>query len=73
MIVHLGHDDAELQAVTVDHEPYGAAWRQRDYDIVTSAAFKQALQDNKIILVRWKDLQKLLTPYAWEPTFCYGR
>jgi len=62
MIVHLGHDDAELQAVTVDHEPYGAAWRQRDYDIVTSAAFKQALQDNKIILVRWKDLQKLLTP-----------
>src|SRR6185503_9556312 len=35
MIVHLGHDDAELQAVTVEHEPYGSAWRQRDYDIVT--------------------------------------
>ena len=27
MIVHLGHDDAELQAVTVDHPDYGAAWR----------------------------------------------
>ena len=60
MIVHLGHDDAELQAVTVDHEPYGSAWRQRDYDIVTSAAFKQALQDNKVILVRWRDIQKLV-------------
>ena len=60
MIVHLGHDDAELQAVTVDHEPYGSAWRQRDYDIVTSAAFKQALKDNKVILVRWRDIQKLV-------------
>lgn len=62
MIVHLGHDDAELQAVTVDHEPYGSAWRQRDYDIVTSAAFKQALQDNLVILVRWKDIQKIMSP-----------
>jgi len=60
MIVHLGHDDAELQAVTVDHEPYGSAWRQRDYDIVTSATFKQALQDNNVILVQWRDIQKLV-------------
>jgi predicted glycoside hydrolase/deacetylase ChbG (UPF0249 family) len=60
MIVHLGHDDAELQAVMMDHPDYGAAWRQRDYDIVTSPEFKKALQENKIILVKWKDLQKLL-------------
>jgi predicted glycoside hydrolase/deacetylase ChbG (UPF0249 family) len=60
MIVHLGHDDAELQAVMVDHPDYGAAWRQRDYDIVTSPEFKKALQENKITLVKWKDLQKLL-------------
>jgi len=40
IIVHLGHDDAELQAVTVNHEPYGSAWRQRDYDVVTSPRFK---------------------------------
>jgi predicted glycoside hydrolase/deacetylase ChbG (UPF0249 family) len=60
MIVHLGHDDAELQAVTVDHPDFGAAWRQRDYDIVTSPEFKQALQENHIVLVKWKDLQKLV-------------
>lgn len=60
MIVHLGHDDAELQAVTIDHPDYGAAWRQRDFDYVTSAEFKKALDENHIILVRWKDLQKLL-------------
>ena len=60
IIVHLGHDDAELQAVTVDHPDYGAAWRQRDYDAVTSPDFKQALQDNHVILIKWKDLKKLL-------------
>ena len=59
MIVHLGHDNAELQAVTVDHEPYGSAWRQRDYDVVTSAEFKQALQDNKVRLVTYRELQRL--------------
>jgi len=60
MIVHLGHDDAELQAVTVGHPDYGSAWRQRDYDFVTSPEFKKAVQDNHVTLIKWKDLQKLL-------------
>jgi predicted glycoside hydrolase/deacetylase ChbG (UPF0249 family) len=46
LIVHLGHDDAELQAVTVDHADYGAAWRQRDYDVITSPEFKKAIEEN---------------------------
>ena len=60
LIVHLGHDDAELQAVTVNHPDYGSAWRQRDYDAITSPEFKKALQDNHVILVRWSDLKKLI-------------
>ena len=60
MIVHLGHDDAELQAVMVDHPDFGSAWRQRDYDFVTSSEFRKVLQENNVILVKWKDLQKLL-------------
>lgn len=60
IIVHLGHDDAELQAVTVGHPDYGAAWRQRDYDAITSPGFKKALEDNHVILVHWKALKKLL-------------
>ena len=60
IIVHLGHDDAELQAVMVNHEPYGSAWRQRDYDVVNSPEFKKALKDNNVTLVRWRDLQKLI-------------
>jgi len=59
LIVHLGFDDAELQAVTVNHEPYGSAWRQRDYDVVNSSEFKKALRDNSVILVTWRELQKL--------------
>ena len=60
MVVHLGYDDAELQAVTVDHPDYGAAWRQRDYDVMTSPEFKKGLQENNVILVKWKDLKKLV-------------
>jgi len=60
IIVHLAHDDAESQAVMVDHPDYGAAWRQRDYDAITSPELKKAIQDNHVILVQWKDLKKLL-------------
>lgn len=60
IIVHLGHDDAELQAVTVNHPDYGAAWRQRDYNVITSPEFKKAIGDNHVILVHWSDLKKLL-------------
>lgn len=60
LIVHLGHDDAELQAVTVNHEPYGSAWRQRDYEVMNSPEFKKKLQDKHVILIKWRDLQKLV-------------
>jgi predicted glycoside hydrolase/deacetylase ChbG (UPF0249 family) len=60
IIVHLGYDDAELQAVMVDHADYGAAWRQRDYDVVTSPDFKRLLEDNHVMLIHWNDLKKLL-------------
>jgi predicted glycoside hydrolase/deacetylase ChbG (UPF0249 family) len=56
LIVHPGHDDLELEAVTVGHQSYGAAWRQRDFETVTSSEFKHALERNQIILVGWKDL-----------------
>lgn len=61
IIVHLGHDDAELQAVTVNHEAYGSAWRQRDFDVVMSPEFRRAIADNHIVLVRWRDLWKIGT------------
>ncbi len=60
LIVHLGFDDAELRAITEGHSGWDAAWRQRDFDAVTSAEFKKLLEENHIILVRWRDVQKLV-------------
>ena len=48
--------------MTVNHDDYGAAWRQRDYDLVSSPEWKQALKDNKVVLVTWRDIQKAMYP-----------
>jgi chitin disaccharide deacetylase len=60
LIVHMAHNDAEFQAISVDHPDYGAAWRQRDYVVITSADFKKSLEENHVILIQWRDLKKLL-------------
>jgi predicted glycoside hydrolase/deacetylase ChbG (UPF0249 family) len=60
LIVHLAYDDAEMRAVTAGYDDYGAAWRQRDYDVITSPEFKKLLEDNHVMLIKWKDLKKLL-------------
>jgi predicted glycoside hydrolase/deacetylase ChbG (UPF0249 family) len=58
LTVHLGVDDEELRAATADHPDWGAAWRQRDYDMVKSAEFQQFLHDQHFILVSWRDLAR---------------
>jgi predicted glycoside hydrolase/deacetylase ChbG (UPF0249 family) len=63
--IHLAYDDEEMRNVAFDHPNWGAAWRQRDFDFFTSAAFKQALQENNIKLITWRELAKLLaTPHG---------
>ncbi len=60
LIVHLGYDDDELRAVTQDHPDWGAAWRQRDFDFVTSRAFRRLLRENNVRLVTWREIGKLV-------------
>ena len=62
ILVHLGYDDAELRAVTGGWDSWGADWRQRDYDVLTSAEFRQALKDNGVTLVTWRDVGKAMYP-----------
>lgn len=57
LLIHVAHDDAEMQAVTVDHPDYGAAWRKADFDFFTSAACKKIIKDQKIQLVTWKEIR----------------
>ncbi|HMK23638.1 MAG TPA: polysaccharide deacetylase family protein [Terriglobales bacterium] len=60
VIVHLAYDDDEMRGATFDHPDWGAAWRQRDLDIVKSPEFQKFLKDQGFILVGWKDLAKAL-------------
>ena len=60
MIVHLAYDDSEMRAITVGHPDYGAAWRERDFNAVRSPEFKRALKENRIILIGWRQLDRLV-------------
>jgi predicted glycoside hydrolase/deacetylase ChbG (UPF0249 family) len=60
IIFHLAYDNDEMKAIAIDHPDYGAAWRQRDVDYVTSEAFKNMLKQNGIYLVTWGDIQKVM-------------
>jgi predicted glycoside hydrolase/deacetylase ChbG (UPF0249 family) len=60
MIVHLASDDEEMKGVTFEHPNWGAAWRQRDFDFVTSEAFRRVLQENHVKLITWREVGKLL-------------
>jgi chitin disaccharide deacetylase len=44
----------------VNHPDWGAAWRQREFEAMSSPAFRKALEDNHVILIGWRELKKLL-------------
>jgi predicted glycoside hydrolase/deacetylase ChbG (UPF0249 family) len=58
LIVHLAYDDEEMRGATSDHPDWGAAWRQSDFDLVKSAAFRDFLKASGFTLVRWRDLTR---------------
>lgn len=60
LIVHLAHNDAEIQGATADHPDWGAQWRQNDLDLVSSPEFQKFLKDQGFILVTWRDLAKAM-------------
>jgi predicted glycoside hydrolase/deacetylase ChbG (UPF0249 family) len=63
LIVHLAHDDAEMRAVTEGHPDWGAAWRERDFDYLTSARFRKLLDENGVRLITWREIGKLLAAH----------
>jgi predicted glycoside hydrolase/deacetylase ChbG (UPF0249 family) len=60
LIVHLAYDDDEMRGATYDHPDWGAAWRQRDLDMVKSLEFGQFLKEQGFVLVGWRELAKAL-------------
>ena len=61
-LLHLGYDNEELRAVTVDHPEYGSLWRQLDFDVFNSDEIKKVLEDNDIKLVTWREIQEIVYP-----------
>jgi hypothetical protein len=62
LIVHLAHNDGEIQGATFDHPDWGAQWRQNDFDLVRNPEFQKFLKGQGFILISWKDLAKLQQP-----------
>lgn len=58
LIVHLAYDDDEMRGATADHPDWGAAWRQRDLDVVKSDEFRDFLKQQGFQLITWRQLGK---------------
>ena len=59
MIVHLAYDNAEMQAVAVNHPAFGATWREKDLNYVQSQIFHDLLKEKELQLVTWKEIGAL--------------
>lgn len=60
LIVHLAHDDAEMQGIAAGQKDWGSLWRQSDLDLVRNPEFQKFLKDQGFILVKWKDLARTM-------------
>lgn len=60
IVLHAAYDNPEMEAVTVDHPNYGAAWRQADIDFFTSNECKELLNTKGIQLVTWREIRDKL-------------
>jgi hypothetical protein len=49
-----------MQQITVEHPNYGSKWRDLDMEIVSSENFQEALKDNNIKLVTWREIKNII-------------
>jgi hypothetical protein len=60
LIFHVGYDDSEMQAATIDHVDWGAKWRQDDFNFFTSEKCKTLLKEQNIQLITWREIRDKL-------------
>ena len=60
ILLHAAYDDREMQAVTIDHPEWGAAWRQADFNFFTSENCKKLLNEQQIQLITWREIRDKL-------------
>lgn len=59
LLIHPAVNNEELQAMAIDQEYWGASWRQQDLDFFTSEKCKKILEEENIMLVTWREVQKV--------------
>lgn len=60
LLIHTAFNDAEMQALTVDHPMWGADWRQQDFDFFTSTKCKRILEEQNIKCITWREIQNAI-------------
>lgn len=60
LLVHLGYDNEELKAITIDHPNYGSTWRELDFKILQDKAFKKLIRERNIKLITWRQIKDIL-------------
>ena len=63
LIIHTAGDDGEMQGMTGDsgiYPNYCAPWRQADFDFFTSEECRKLLKENKIKVITWREVGKLI-------------
>ena len=58
LLIHTAFNDAEMQALTVNHPMWGAAWRQADFDFFTSERCSRLLKQHNVQLITWREIQE---------------
>ncbi|MFT4565515.1 MAG: putative glycoside hydrolase/deacetylase ChbG (UPF0249 family) [Saprospiraceae bacterium] len=62
LLIHTAYDDAEMQALSIDHPEWGASWRQADFDFFTSEECREIIERENIKLVTWREIQGAIYP-----------
>ena len=60
IIMHTAYDDTEMQAITIDHPDWGAAWRQADFNFFTSDQCRKLLAEHNIRVITWREVRDKL-------------
>lgn len=60
ILLHAAFNGPEMQAITVAHPDYGAAWRQADFDFFHSSQCQDLLRNEGIRVITWKEVRDKL-------------
>jgi hypothetical protein len=60
LLIHTAINDAEMQALTINHADWGSKWRQDDFDFFTSEKCQELIKKENIKLVTWREIQEVI-------------